>query len=179
MSTKKLAYTALFIVAAAALSVMETLLPPIVPIPAVRVGLGNIVTLLLLNVGCGWRYRDAAWVSVLRCVLAGLVTGSVMSMMFGIVGGIAAFLAMTALRQSLPKDKRVPALPFQGIVGAIFHVGGQLVTAAVFYDTWTVFAYAPILLASAIIGGAFTGLVTKWLLKRAGFVKIIRIEENI
>ncbi len=180
MSAKKLTYSALLIVTAAALSVLETLLPPIVPIPAVRVGLGNIVTLLLLNIGCGWRGRDALCVATLRCVLAGLVTGSVMSMMFGIVGGLAALAAMAAVRRIIPSERRISALPFQGIAGAIFHVGGQLLTAALFYGTWTVFAYASILLASAIIGGAFTGMVTKWLLRRNRIKEIFRInQENI
>lgn len=167
MNVKKLTYSALFIVIAAALSVLETLLPPIVPIPAVRVGLGNIVILLLLNVGGVWKARDALCVAMLRCVVSGLVTGSVMSMMFGLVGGAAALAAMAAVRACSPADGRISVLPFQGIAGAIFHVGGQLLTAAVFYGTWTVFAYAPILLATAIIGGAFTGIVTKLFLTKA------------
>ncbi len=167
MSTKKLTYSALFIVIAAALSVLETWLPPIVPIPAVRVGLGNIVTLLLLNIGGVWKVRDVLCVALLRCVISGLVTGSVMSMVFGLVGGTAALLAMSAVRALSAADKREALLPFQGIAGAILHIFGQLLTAALFYGTWTVFTYAPILLASAIIGGAFTGLVTKLFLSKA------------
>ena len=167
MRAKKLTYSALFIVIAAALSVLETWLPPIVPIPAVRVGLGNIVTLLLLNIGGAWRLRDALCVALLRCVISGLVTGSVMSMVFGLVGGAAALLAMAAVRGLSPADNRTALLPFQGMAGAILHIFGQLLTAALFYGTWTVFAYAPILLASAIIGGAFTGLVTKLFLAKA------------
>lgn len=167
MSARRLTYSALFIVIAAALSVLETWLPPIAPIPAVRVGLGNIVTLLLLNIGGAWRVRDALCVALLRCALAGLVTGSVMSMLFGLVGGAAALAVMAAVRGLTPPEKRTAVLPFQGIAGAILHVGGQLLTAALFYGTWTVFAYAPILLASAIIGGAFTGLVTKLFLTKA------------
>lgn len=167
MSTKKLTYSALFIVIAAVLSVLETWLPPIVPIPAVRVGLGNIVTLLLLNIGGVWKLRDAFCVALLRCVIAGLITGSVMSMVFGFVGGTAALLAMATVKKLSPDEKRLALLPFQGISGAILHIFGQLLTAALFYGTWTVFAYATILLASAIIGGAFTGLVTKLFLAKA------------
>ncbi len=167
MSARKLTYSALFIVIAAALSVLETWLPPIVPIPAVRVGLGNVVTLLLLNIGGIWKVRDALCVALLRCVISGLVTGSVMSMMFGLVGGAAALASMAAMGAFTQPDKRTAVLPFQGIAGAICHVGGQLLTAALFYGTWTVFAYAPILLATAIIGGAFTGLVTKLFLTKA------------
>ncbi|MBS7370165.1 MAG: Gx transporter family protein, partial [Oscillospiraceae bacterium] len=48
MSTRKLTLSALFIALAAVLSALETMLPPIVPIPGVRVGLGNAVTLFVL-----------------------------------------------------------------------------------------------------------------------------------
>ena len=167
MSTKKLTYSALLIVIAAALSVLETWLPPIVPIAGVRVGLGNIVTLLLLNIGGAWKSRDALCVALLRCVIAGLVTGSVMSMVFGLVGGTAALLTMAAVKALSSAEKREILLPFQGMAGAILHIFGQLLTAALFYGTWTVFAYAPILLASAVIGGAFTGFVTKLFLAKA------------
>ena len=51
MTVKKLCVSALFICIAAALSVLETLLPPIVSIPGIRVGLGNIVTLFVLYIG--------------------------------------------------------------------------------------------------------------------------------
>lgn len=166
MSTKKLCLCGVFICIAGALSALETMLPPICPIPAVRVGLGNIVTMLVLYLGGKWHIRDALCISVMRCILAGLITGSVMSMSFGIAGGILALLAMTALKRILPSEKAEGYLPFVGVSGAIFHIGGQLLTAALYYGSLSVFAYAPILLSSAIIGGVFTGLCSMLLLKK-------------
>lgn len=166
MSAKKLCLCGMFICFAAALSALETMLPPICPIPAVRVGLGNIVTMLVLYLGGNWRTLDALCISVLRCVVAGLITGSVMGMCFGIVGGMLALGAMAALKKLLPKERGDRFIPFVGIGGAILHIAGQLAVAALFYGTASVFAYAPILLSSAIIGGAFTGLCTMLLLKR-------------
>lgn len=166
MSAKKLCICGVFICFAAALSALETMLPPICPIPAVRVGLGNIVTMFVLYLGGKWRVRDVLCISVLRCVVAGLITGSVMSMSFGIVGGILALFAMAALKRMLPKEKAENYLPFVGVAGAILHIAGQLLTAALYYGSLSVFAYAPILLSSAIIGGAFTGLCTMLLLKK-------------
>lgn len=166
MSAKKLCLCGVFICFAAALSALETMLPPICPIPAVRVGLGNIVTMLVLYLGGRWRTRDALCISVLRCVLAGLITGSVMSMSFGVVGGMLALLAMAVTKRIMPKEKGENYLPFVGVAGAILHIAGQLLTAALYYGSLSVFAYAPILLSSAIIGGAFTGLCTMLLLKK-------------
>ncbi len=166
MSAKKLCLCGLFICFAAALSALETMLPPICPIPAVRVGLGNIVTMLVLYLGGKWRVRDALCISMLRCVVAGLITGSVMSMSFGIVGGLLSLFAMALLKKLIPKEKGEDHLPFIGVAGAILHIAGQLLTAALYYGSFSVFAYAPILLSSAIIGGAFTGLCTMLLLKK-------------
>ena len=178
MSAKKLALCGLFICFAAALSALETWLPPIVPIPAVRVGLGNIVTLFMLYLKGGWRFADAVAVSVLRCAVAALITGSLMSMIFGITGGVAALAAMSVTKRLLPKQNDIGPIPFVGISGAVFHIFGQLLAAAVFYGTLTVFAYAPILLASAVIGGTFTGLCTMLLLKKLNR-KLLSEVENV
>ena len=66
MTTKKMALSALFICFAGALSALESMLPPIVPVTGVRVGLGNIVTLFILYIGGKWRGADALTVAVLR-----------------------------------------------------------------------------------------------------------------
>ncbi len=163
MSVKKLALCGLFISFAGALSALETLLPPIVPITGVRVGLGNIVILFMLYLGGKWGKRDVLAVSVLRCFLAALITGSLMNAAFGVVGGVFALAAMLVMRKLLPDERY---LPFTGVAGALLHIIGQLLTAAVFYGTFSVFAYLPILISSAIIGGAFTGLCTMLLLRK-------------
>lgn len=166
MSSKKLALCGVFVCAAAALSALETWLPPICPIAGVRIGLGNIVTLLVLYLGGSWRKRDAFFVAVLRCVVAGLLTGSPMNIAYGIAGGLLGTAAMATAKHLLPKENKLNYLPFAGVSGAIFHIIGQLLTAAAFYGSLSVLAYTPILLASAIIGGAFTGLCTMLLIKK-------------
>lgn len=171
MSTKKIALTALFICFAAALSALETMLPPINPIAGIRVGLGNIVTLFILYIGGKWRGSDALTVAVLRCFLAALITGSLTNALYGLSGGILACGAMLTARRLFPKtdgktryDMRF--LPFTGVCGAVFHIAGQMLTAVLFYGTKSVLAYTPILLTSAVIGGTFTGLCTMLLLKK-------------
>lgn len=169
MNAKKLAFTALFICFAAALSALESALPPIVPIAGVRVGLGNIVTLFLLYIGGDWRGRDVCTVAVLRCLVAALITGSPMNAAYGLAGGLCAYGAMWLAQRLFPKSSARPDtafLPFVGAAGAIAHITGQLAVAVLFYGTLSVLAYAPILLISAIIGGVFTGLCTMLVLKK-------------
>lgn len=171
MSTKKLALSALFICFAAAFSALETMLPPIVPIVGIRVGLGNTVTLFILYIGGDWRGTDALTVTILRCLLAALMTGSPTGALYGISGGLLACAAMLAARRLFPKKRgAIPFderfLPFTGVCGAVFHIAGQMFAAVLIYNTKYVLAYTPILLASAVIGGAFTGLCAMLLLKK-------------
>lgn len=177
LSTRKLALEALFICFAASLSALETMLPPICPIAGVRIGLGNVVTLFILYVGGRWGGREAFNVSVLRCFAAALITGSLMNAAYGLMGGLLACGVMLMIRRIFPKTKSTDGMPprflfdltyipFTGIFGAIAHICGQMLTAVIFYGTLSVLAYTPILMASAVIGGAFTGTCTMLLLKK-------------
>lgn len=176
MTVKKITFLSLFICFAAALSALETFLPPIVPIPGIRVGLGNIVTLFILYVGGDWHAYDAYITTVLRCFLAALITGSLLSAIYGFVGGAFACSAMAAARIIFPKlpeseqkDGRrydTGFLVFTGIFGAVFHIAGQMLTAVVIYGSRYVLTFTPIFLASAIIGGAFTGTSTMLIIKK-------------
>lgn len=157
------------------------MLPPIAPIPGVRVGLGNIVTMFLLYIGGSWKAADALIVIILRCLLAALIVGSPMSAIYGLAGGAASWAAMLLLRQLLPKNSETGLpderyLPFTAVGGAVFHIGGQMTCAVLIYGTKYVLAYTPILLASAIIGGLFTGFLTMLILKKfpKGLLKNIR-----
>lgn len=181
-TVKKLCIEALFICIAAALSALETLLPPFVPIPGIRVGLGNIVTLFVLYIGGAWRVYDAYIIAVLRCFLAALITGSLMSAAYGLAGGTLACTAMFAARSLFPKSKgeiRFDAryLPFTAVCGAVFHIAGQMLVAILVYGSKFVLAYTPVLLASAVIGGIFTGFLTALLLKKLPrkFIQSVRL----
>lgn len=177
MKAEKLTCIALFICCAAVLSAVETWLPPIVPITGVRVGLGNIVTLFVLYIGGNWRFRDALSVALLRCVIAALITGSVMSAAYGLSGGLLALCGMVAARKLLPSEKEQRYLALVGACGAICHIVGQMMVAVVFYGTMSVIAYTPILMATAVAGGVFTGLCTMLLLAKLPEKLIIRLRE--
>lgn len=166
MKVRKIALCALFICMAAVLSAAESWLPPICPIPGVRVGLGNIVTMFMLYIGGQWRSLDALIVVVLRCFLAALITGQIMNVFYGVAGGICALGVMLLMRKLLPQKNRENLLPFVGVAGALAHIAGQMLTAVIIYGNMLVLAYTPILLASAIIGGAFTGGCTLLLLRK-------------
>ena len=165
LKVRKVAMCALFICIAAVLSAVETWLP-ICPLPGVRIGLGNIVTMFMLYIGGKWSSGEAMIVVILRCFVSAFITGMVMNIFYGVMGGICALGTMLLLRRVLPQKNRENWLPLVGIGGALAHIAGQMLTAVIIYNNLYVLAYTPLLLGSAVIGGAFTGLCTLLLLKK-------------
>ena len=130
LRVRKVALCALFICIAAVLSAVESFLPPICAIPGVRVGLGNIVTMFMLYIGGKWRSIDVMLVVILRCFVAAFITGQVMNLFYGVMGGICALGIMLLMRKLLPGENRENWLPLVGIMGALAHIAGQIIVHA-------------------------------------------------
>ena len=81
LATKKLTTLSLLSAIAMALYAVESALPPIVPIPGIKLGLANIITLVVL-----WKYsaKDAFFVLLVRILLATLFFGQVISLLYSL-----------------------------------------------------------------------------------------------
>ena len=137
---------------------IEAQLPPLVPIPGVKLGLANIVTLFVL-----WQFgfREALSVLIVRTVLAALVTGRIVALAYSLSGGLLA-LCVCALLMPLFKKQ----IWLCSMFGAVFHNIGQLAVACVIVKSTAVFAYFPVLAVSGIVTGLFTGLGAHFLILR-------------
>ena len=89
--TKRLAVLAMFTAIALTIFVAEAQIPPIVPIPGVKLGLANIVTLIAMAL---LGRRQAGEILLVRIVLGSMFTGGVSAMLFSIAGGVLAYLVM-------------------------------------------------------------------------------------
>ena len=89
--TKRLAVLAMFTAIALTIFVAEAQIPPIVPIPGVKLGLANIVTLIAMAL---LGRRQAGEILLVRIVLGSVFTGGVSAMLFSIAGGVLAYLIM-------------------------------------------------------------------------------------
>ena len=150
-SVKHLVMLALFTTMALTIFVVEAQIPVPVPIPGVKLGLANVITLIVLVV---YRPRDAFAVLVLRILLGSIFTGTPVSLLYSLTGGILCFLGMALLCKLLQKKH----LWFISIVGAVLHNVGQILAAIAAMQSVQVIAYFPFLLVTGCITGFFTGI---------------------
>ena len=149
--TKQIAICAMMIALALALSYMERFIPlqMVVPLPGVKLGLANIVTLIALYL---LKTRHAFAILILRCILGAVFGGGITGLLFSLCGGILAMGVMAASR-------KLPLFSIYGvsILGAAAHNMGQIGVAMLLLQSVYIGAYLPYLLIVSIFTGFVTG----------------------
>lgn len=159
MKTKRLTKMALLTAVALTIFVVEAQIPPLVPIPGVKLGLANIITVCAMF---ALGPRDTFCILAVRIGLGNLLVGQMMSFLFSACGGLACYLAMLLLYRLL----RANQMWVCSVLSAIAHVLGQMIVAIFTTGTSAVLLYLPVLLVSCIITGIFTGLCAQMVSKR-------------
>lgn len=161
MKTKRIVLDALLAALALSLFLVEAQIPSPVPVPGVRLGLANLVTVAALFL---LSPADAAAILFVRVLLGAVFGGNMMALLYSAVGGTLCFFAMWALRRVI-REGQIWAC---SAVGAIAHNCGQMIVAVAVTRTPTLAVYLPVLLVSGILAGIFTGLVAQFLVRRMG-----------
>lgn len=136
------------------LSVLEAAIPS--PLPGVKPGLANIVTLIVLA-RYGW--RTAAWVSLLRVVGGSLLFGNFLAPGFFLsFGGALCSLLVLAAGQYLPA--RWFGAVSNSILAAFAHIAGQLLVVYLWLIPHAGIAYLiPVFAIAALLFGTVNGLI--------------------
>lgn len=161
-NTKPLVQSAVLISLALALSYMERFIPLqlLIPLPGVKLGLANVVTLIALyHLGS----KNAFAILIIRCVLGSLFGGGITGLLFSLTGGLLAMTVMALWKNS-------PFLSVYGvsILGAAAHNIGQILAAMVLMHSVYIGMYLPYLLMVALFTGFATGAAG------AGVLRILR-----
>lgn len=159
MNTKKLTVISMLLAAALIIFMIEAALPPLTSIPGIKMGLANIITLVAL-VWLG--KKDALLILFLRVLIGSIFSGTLLTILYSMAGGLFSFAVMALLLKFMGKDKII----FISVVGAAAHNTAQIVTAILITSVWQIIMYLPVLLACAIVTGAFTGAIANGVLKR-------------
>ena len=156
----KVAFLGVLSALAIVLGLVESFLPDFF-IPGVKIGLPNIVVLLLL---CSNHKKEAFIVSFTRVVIVSLLKGNLFDMggMMSFAGALLSFVVMDVL--ILLFKHASPILV--SCLGALSHGLGQLITGVFYLGSWAIFAYYPWMGLCSILAGVFSGALVMILRKR-------------
>lgn len=141
------------------LFLVEAQIPLPVPLPGVKLGLANSITLLVMELE---RPRDAMAVLLTRIILSGLFCGQPVMLLYSLCGGLLSFCGMLLLHRTLYQN-----LWFVSMIGSILHIVGQLAMAALLMRTMLVVHYLPMLMLCAVPAGVFNGWVVTYVVRHA------------
>ena len=139
--------------------ILESMIPPLVPVPGIKLGLANVITLFVLVY---YGAREAAMVLTVRVILSSIFVGQITYFFYSVAGAAAAFLIMWLFT----RINRKRFLWFTGAIGGIFHNLGQILVAVLIMGSPYILSYFPFLMISGIITGLFTGTCVQLLIKR-------------
>lgn len=149
-----------------ALSYTERFIPlqMLVPLPGVKLGLANIVTLIALYL---LGPKAAFAILIPRCIFGAVFGGGITGLAFSLVGGLLAMAVMCLAR-------KIPAFSVYGvsILGAAAHNVGQILAAMVLMNSVYIGAYLPYLLGVALFTGFATGAACAGILRALKAVNI-------
>ena len=159
MKVKKLTTMALLCAIALTIFMVENQIPPLVPIPGIKLGLSNIVTVFaVFALGSG----EAAAILFVRVFLGAVFAGNFSTIFYSAAGGACAILATIFLRRILSEKQ----LWIAGCLGAVAHSIGQMGMAILLTGTPSLAVYLPIMIVCSIVTGLFTGLCAQILVNR-------------
>ena len=171
MNTHKITLMGVLTAGAIIIAILESFIPS-VGIPGVKLGLANIVILIILyEIGVA----EAIVVDLCRVFLVGLLRGTLLSMGFlmSLTGAVFSLGIMILLHLVIKKVSIVGV----SVIGSIFHVTGQIIIAMLVLGTVYVVYYLPFIGLSAIITGVFVG-ITAGMVIRTRVIQKLREKHN-
>lgn len=158
--TGKITELAIFTSVAFIFSYIESLFPLPIPFPGIKLGLANLIIVLIL-------YRDgfqnAFIVSMIRNILNAFTFGSLFGFFYSLAGSILSLVLMALL-----KDRKHLRLSAVGVstAGGILHNIGQFAVASFLVGFRAILPYLPFLYFSGFLAGTLIGILAILCLKR-------------
>lgn len=155
MKLKRLTRAALLTAVALTIYLVELQIPTPVPIPGVKLGLANIITVVsMMLLGP----VDTLMILIARILLGGMFSGQIISLAYSLAGGALCYLTMLLLRKRITRTQ----IWVMSVIGAIAHNIGQILVAMAITKTAALIVYLPILMVSGILAGLFTGFAAQF-----------------
>lgn len=157
---KELATGGMLIALAFIFSYLESLIPVLIPVPGIKLGLANLVTVVAIYM---LEERAGFFISALRILLSGFSFSGLFSMIYSMGGGILSFLGMIFFK----KQKRCSVFGVSMVGGALHNVG-QIVVAMAVLQSSRIVTYLGILLPVGVFTGFIIGVIASRVLQSFG-----------
>ena len=155
---RRVALTGMMAALALIFSYVEVLFPFNAGIPGVKLGLANLVPLIILY-RLDARYAFAA--NLIRVILAGLLFSGLFAALYSLAGSLTSFLVMYLLKKT-----HLFSVIGVSTAGGVFHNLGQLTVAMLAVSGPQLIHYMPVLIISGMIAGIIVGIGAAILLDR-------------
>lgn len=161
----RVAYFGVFTALALIFSYIETLIPVNFGIQGAKLGLANLVIVIVLY---KTDFKEALLLSVTRVALAGFIFGNLFGILYGLAGAVLSLVAMECLK--LRSSFSVVGV---SIAGGVSHNIGQLIVAMIVVETYQVGYYLPVLLVAGVVMGTLIGIVCREVLRHINNVTFV------
>lgn len=168
MNVRRLTTDAILTVIALTIFMIELQIPSLTPIPGIKLGLANIVTVFAIF---ALEPIDAALILIARILIGGMFSGQLTALIYSLSGGTLCYVVMLIMRKIVSKKQ----IWVSSVIGAVAHNIGQITAAIIVTETLAIALYIPVLIISGLIAGLFTGLCAQWLYSRTEKIIIKRL----
>ena len=160
MQSRKVAQYGLFAALAILMGYVEMLIPLPLLVPGIKLGLANVVIVVVLYY---MNAKSAFFISFVRVLLSGLLFQGFAGLLYSLAGALLSFAVMTLLKKT-GKCSIVGV----SIAGGVFHNVGQIIVAALVVENMKMAYYLPFLLVSGVVTGCLIGVVARLCLRYLG-----------
>lgn len=151
---KKTVFLGILVAVAIVVSIVEAQISTLLfIIPGVKLGLANIVTLIVLYL---YGEKDAFLVLMIRILLVAILYSAMPAPLLSLSGGLLSFAGMALLKRV--KNLSVVSV---SVAGALLHMIGQIGMAILVLSTPALLYYLPYMMVISVPTGILTGLVAK------------------
>ncbi|NCC16189.1 MAG: Gx transporter family protein [Clostridia bacterium] len=153
MQGKQVAYYGLFAALAILMGYVEMLIPIPLLVPGMKLGLANVIVVIVLYF---MDARAAFFISLVRVLLSGLLFAGFAGLLYSLAGALFSLGVMTLLKKT---DKF--SIIGVSVAGGVFHNIGQILVAALVVENIKLMYYLPFLLFFGVATGIIIGVVAR------------------
>lgn len=152
---KRFSILAVFCAVSIIMGYVESIIPFNFGIPGVKLGLANLVTVVLISFNNGYfKFKEIILVCLTRILVVGFLFGNMYGIIYSLCGGILSLISMYFMN----KTNKFGVLGIS-VLGGVMHNFAQLFVAMVVVDQLKLVFYAPVLLLSGSLFGALLGII--------------------